>query len=107
MAHAGTLASLAGILWGQQQPESAAQSYDRALAALESQTAHLGGTNEMRSGFRAKHAAYYKDYIDLLREQNQPETAFHVVERWRARTFVEMLAEGHVDVRTSIDPGLL
>src|SRR5207245_434022 len=57
-------------------------------------------------GFRAKHANYYRDYVDLLLAQGRSEQAFEVLERSRARTLLEMLAEGHIDIHEGADAGL-
>lgn len=75
------------------QTDGAAQLFEQALSALESQNIHLGGSQDVRSGFRARFDAYYRDYIDLLMRQNQPRRAFDVLERSRARSLLEMLAE--------------
>jgi len=105
-SHAESLADLAGILRRQQQSDEALQLYKQALNAFESQTARLGGSDVIRSGFRAKYADHYKDYIDLLIVQKKPELAFRVLERWRARSLLEMLAGSHVDIHKGIDPSL-
>ena len=105
-AHAEVLASLARAMRLQNRPEEAALFYERALNALEDQTSRLGGRDELRSGFRASHAAYYKDFIELLVAQNHPELAFQVLERFRARTLLETLTTAHVDVRLNVDPSL-
>ncbi|MBZ5525713.1 MAG: CHAT domain-containing protein [Acidobacteriia bacterium] len=107
MDHADTLAALASIARRRLQPEAATHRFEQAMAALENQLAQLGGTEESRTGFRARHNRFYKDYIDLLMEQNQPELAFQVLERSRARSLLELLAEGRVDIRKGVDPGLL
>jgi len=109
-ASAGTaesLAGLAGIMRDQQQGEQAARLYSEAIDVLESQLAHLGGSGDIRAGFRAKHADYYSAYADLLLAQKQPEVAFQVLERSRARTLLETLTEAHVDIRQGADPYLL
>jgi CHAT domain-containing protein/tetratricopeptide (TPR) repeat protein len=106
-AHAEVLASLAGIMLRKGQSDGAASLLDQALTALESQTAHLGGSEDVRSNFRAKYLGYYRDYVDLLIRQKQPELAFQVLERSRARTLLEMLNEAHVDVHKGVEAGLL
>lgn len=53
----------------------------------------LGGTEEIRSTFRAQYAAWYLDYEDALLAQKQPEQAYQVSERSRARSLIQMLAE--------------
>jgi CHAT domain-containing protein/Tfp pilus assembly protein PilF len=106
-SHAETLASLAEIMRRKGQPEAAAQLFDQALNAVESQGARLGGSQDIRAGFRAQFDAYYRDYVDLLVEQAQQERAFAVLEHSRARSLLEMLAEAHLDVHEGIDSALL
>ncbi len=105
--HAESLAALGGIKRRQRQVREAAQLYEQALNALEGQTARLGGSEQVRSSFRAKYARYYEDYIDLLLESKQPELAFQVLEHLRARSLLETLAAARVDIRTGVDPVLL
>jgi len=107
VAYADILFSLADTKLHTGQLEIGKQMFAQALTALESQTARLGGSEDVRSGFRATHADYYKDYVDLLVLQKQPELAFQVLERSRARTLLETLAEGHVDIRKGVDASLL
>jgi len=105
--HAETLAALAEIKLREAQLDAAASFFEQALNALETQMARLGGGEETRYKFRARHADYYRDYIDLLVRQKQPGLALQILERSRARTFLEMLAEAHIDVRKGVDPALI
>ena len=75
------------------QIQLAADQFRRSIDALESQVGKLGGGQETQSGFIAQFSVYYRDYIDLLIEQNRLTEAFHVLERSRARTLLTMLAE--------------
>jgi len=45
--------------------------------------------------------------FDLLMSENEPELAFEIAERSRARILLEMLAESHLDIRKGVDPTLL
>jgi len=105
--HAETLAALAELMRQKQRLDAAAQLYQQALNALESQTARLGGADEDRFRFRAKYVNYYKDYADLLIAQRRPELAFEVLELSRARSLLEMLAAGKVNIRQGVDATLL
>jgi CHAT domain-containing protein/Tfp pilus assembly protein PilF len=105
--YAESLAALAGILRDKQQADEAVRLYAEAIDVLENQLARLGGSSDIRAGFRAKHADYYSAYADLLLTQKQPELAFQVLERSRARTLLETLTETHVDIRQGADPSLL
>jgi CHAT domain-containing protein len=104
---AEVLESLAEVKRGQGQMEAAVSYYERALKALESQTTMLGGTADVVAGFRAQHQEFYGRYADLLAQGGQTEAAFAVVERSRARTLLETLARGEVDVSKGADPALL
>ncbi|MGA7218005.1 MAG: CHAT domain-containing protein [Candidatus Sulfotelmatobacter sp.] len=105
--HAATLAGLASVMRSQGQMDAAQGLYEEALNALESQTARLGGSEEIRSGFRATHAGYYKEYVDLLLDRNRPELALQALERSRARMLLEMMTAAHVEIREGADAQLL
>jgi CHAT domain-containing protein/tetratricopeptide (TPR) repeat protein len=104
--HIESLMALASVL-RDQQPDRAAQLFDQAVNGVESEMARLGGTDDSRSNFRAQRAGYYKDYVDLLVQQRQPEHAFNILERSRARTLLEILAQAHVNVHAGVDAKLL
>lgn len=105
--HAETLAGLAEVARQSGNLTSATELYQQALNALESQTARLGGSEEVRSSFRSEHQNYYKGYLDLLLSQNQPALALQASERSRARILLEMLESAHVDIHKGADPSLL
>jgi len=105
--HAETLGALAMVLRHKGEPEPAARLFARGLDVLENQAARLGGPEERRFGFRARHADYAASYIELLLERKQPELAFEVLERSRGRTMLETLEEARLDVRKGVDLELL
>jgi len=71
----------------------AAELLCRAAANVEAQRARLGGSDDAKALFTASVAEYYRDCEDVLLELGQGERAFHVLERSRARSLLEMLAE--------------
>ena len=71
----------------------AARYLRRAVESLERQEARLGGTAESKTGFAAVHESYYIDYIELLLRLKSPAQAYGILERSRARSLLEMLAE--------------
>jgi CHAT domain-containing protein len=87
--------------------DDASQLYAQAISILDSQMARLGGTDDVRSVFRAEYEPHYHDYIDLLISEKNPELAFDVVERSRARTLLELLESAQIDIRHGSDPELL
>ncbi|HEY6347783.1 MAG TPA: CHAT domain-containing protein [Candidatus Angelobacter sp.] len=104
---ADSLGALASLLQQRGELQGAAELFDRSVRALESQTAHLGGAEQVRSGFRARRGELYSNYVDLLVTLQQPEAAFHIAEESRARSLLEMLTAAHVDIRTGLNPMLL
>jgi CHAT domain-containing protein len=105
--YAESLAGLADVARLEGNLEAAAHYYEDALKALEGQTTRLGGSSEVRAGFRARHESIYREYIEVLLGLNKPELAFQVIERSRARTLLETLAAAHVDIHQGVDPGLI
>ncbi|MGA2758684.1 MAG: CHAT domain-containing tetratricopeptide repeat protein, partial [Solirubrobacteraceae bacterium] len=105
--HAATLAGLARVLWKEGKLAQAENFYEQTLGALASQTARLGGSKELRSVFRARHANYYRNYVDVLIAEDRPDAALEVNERSRARMMLEIMSAAHVDIRGDVDPRLL
>ena len=93
-------------LYEKRQTDEAADLYGEAIDVLDRQLTRLGGSTEVRAGFRARYADYYSNYADLLVEKKKPDLAFEVLERSRARTLLEMLASAHVEIRQGADPAL-
>jgi CHAT domain-containing protein/Tfp pilus assembly protein PilF len=106
-SHANTLAALAEIAQRQGLIEKAKSFYEQALDALEGQSARFGGSADDQAYFRAKHQNYYREYVNLLVSEKRPALAFHVMERARARGFLEILSTAHVDLRKGADAALL
>jgi CHAT domain-containing protein/Tfp pilus assembly protein PilF len=104
---AESLAGLASIMRQRGQMNAATPLYERALRALEGQTEQLGGTADVRAGFRAKYESYYQDYVGMLMAQGKPDLAFQALERSRAQTLLEMLASAHLDIHRGAEPALL
>jgi CHAT domain-containing protein/Tfp pilus assembly protein PilF len=104
---ASVLFDLASVLRQEEQWDAAETLFSQATNILENQTSHLGGTEEDHSLFRAKYEARYKEYIDLLIAQKKPDLAFHVLERSRARSLLELLASAQINIKDGCDPKLL
>jgi CHAT domain-containing protein/Tfp pilus assembly protein PilF len=73
--------------------DAATEHFARAVDALESQTERLGGTQEVRSNFRATFNPYYWDLENVLVKQKRVSEAYQVSERSRAQSLLQMLAE--------------
>jgi len=84
--------------------ELAAQYFCDALDAFDRQREKLGGPSEQRSSFGGSIAEAYRDCAAALVEIGRPEEAFHALERGRARSFLELLADR--DLRFDLPPDL-
>jgi CHAT domain-containing protein/tetratricopeptide (TPR) repeat protein len=84
-----------------------------ALEKVESLRAGVE-SKDLRSSYLASVYPYYQLYIDVLMslDRDRPEeqlaaAAFQASEQARARAFLEMLTEAHVDIRKGVDADLL
>jgi|HubBroStandDraft_1064217.scaffolds.fasta_scaffold00908_10 CHAT domain-containing protein/Tfp pilus assembly protein PilF len=90
---AQSLNNLGVVLRSKGETGAAGTYFARAVDALESQEERLGGTETVRSSFRALYGSYYYDLEGALLVQHQPAQAYRVSERARARGLLHMLAE--------------
>jgi CHAT domain-containing protein/Tfp pilus assembly protein PilF len=104
--NAQTIALLA-LMLRKKQPGEAEKLYRKFVTSIEAQMSYLGGSEEVRYGFRAKYEGHYKNYLELLIALNKPVVAFEISERIRARSLLENLASAGVDIRKGADTGLL
>ena len=65
----------------------------RAIDLFDRQRARLGGAPEAKTSFEAAVDGYYHACLEGLIDLGQTAEAFHVLERGRARSFLELLAE--------------
>jgi CHAT domain-containing protein/Flp pilus assembly protein TadD len=63
----------------------------------------------LRASFLATNQDFYEDYADLLMSSPEPQRgeALQIVERARARSLLDTLAESGADVRKGTDPALV
>lgn len=91
----------------QDRLQDALACYERAVAALEGQLEKLGGSREIAEAFAAEYADFYKDVLELKLLLNDPRGAFDVLERFRARSLLAMLAERDLDFSRDVPVELL
>ena len=99
---ANSLRSLASVKRARKDLNGAAVTYLQALEVLEQQISILGGSYTLQAGFRAEQRELYLEAFELLLAQARPTEAFHVLERFRARTFLTMLAERDIVFRADL-----
>jgi CHAT domain-containing protein len=100
------LKRLADFLIKQGRTDEGVKYLAQRVDWVEESTAHLGGTESIRSGFRASRADYFLDLEDALVAQKQPQQAYEVSERFRARSLLQMLAERDLVFSTDVPADL-
>jgi CHAT domain-containing protein/Flp pilus assembly protein TadD len=80
--------------------------FQQALDALEQQFTRLGGSQSSKVNFRSDHKNFYRDALDVQLELGKTAAAFQTLERSRARSFLEQLAERDTIFTTDISEDL-
>ncbi|MDQ3666985.1 MAG: CHAT domain-containing protein [Acidobacteriota bacterium] len=93
--------------------DEARKRIEESLDLIETVRAR-SGSQQLRASYFASREQAYEFYIDLLMQQHAKDTsqgydaqALRTVERGRARSLIEMLAETTVDIRQGVDPKLI
>jgi CHAT domain-containing protein/Tfp pilus assembly protein PilF len=107
VSEAETLGALAELSATMRDFSSARAFYESSFLAFESQAAKLGAPADTVASYRANHGRFYRNYVDLLVQQDQPQLAFEVSEKSRARTLLETLSIATVAIHQGADPELL
>jgi CHAT domain-containing protein/Tfp pilus assembly protein PilF len=84
----------------------ATEHFCRATEALDQQRGKLGGTMETRAAFGGTAAELYRDCLAALVDNGRPEEAFRILERGRARSFLDLLAQRELSWMTDLPPEL-
>ncbi len=80
--------------------------YKEAIEIKESIRSQLM-VGAFKSSFEERQIDTYEQIIKLLWDRGDKEEAFNYVERARAKTFLDRLADGKIDFRTKAEPELL
>lgn len=78
--------------------ESAESDLNQALSIIESTRGNLS-SESMKIGFTGSKTQVYQTLIQLLIKQKRHNEAFHIAERSRARTMIDMLADEELQNR--------
>jgi CHAT domain-containing protein/Tfp pilus assembly protein PilF len=84
----------------------AAEHFCRATEAFDRQRKKLGGTTEGKLAFGGTMAEPYRDCLGALVDVGRPEEAFLALERGRARSFLDLLAERDLSWTATLPPEL-
>lgn len=108
-----TLSSIASVEYALGDLNEALARIEEALEIIESLRVKVISP-ELRTSYFATVQTSYQLYIELLMELHQKKPsqgydkkAFHVSERSRARTLLELLTEANVNMKEGINPQLL
>ncbi len=89
------------------------KSIEESLSLIETVRAH-SGSQQLRASYLASREKAYEFYVDLLMQLNAKEAgkgyeaeALKASERGRARSFMELLNEAHVDIREGVNTDLI
>jgi CHAT domain-containing protein len=86
------------------EPRPAVEALCAAVDALDAQRTRLGGTDEARSAFGLRYDEYHHDCMAALIGQDRPADAYHVLERSRARSLLQILAERDLTFSGTLPP---
>lgn len=106
IAEARTRHALARLALGRGDVGPALEHYEQAIAAVESQTRRLGGADDARSRFNDRYSIIFKEYIAALIELGEHARAFGVLERYRARSLLALIAERDLTLDADLPPAL-
>jgi CHAT domain-containing protein/Tfp pilus assembly protein PilF len=110
---ANTLLGIARVEKKRGNLTQAHQAIEQSVSLVESLRTNIAG-QESRASYFASRQEFFETYIDVLMEQRRqtPAAALDAValavsERARARSLLELLAEGRADIRQGVDSSLL
>ncbi|HEV7671530.1 MAG TPA: CHAT domain-containing protein [Thermoanaerobaculia bacterium] len=72
--------------------EAAARRFAEAIDILDAQVARIGGSDQDRTRFRALFAGLYRDALAVAVDEGRSADAFLILERFRARSLLDLLA---------------
>ncbi|MEO1574953.1 MAG: CHAT domain-containing protein, partial [Pseudomonadota bacterium] len=103
VAHATVLYALAD--WHQRSGAlaSSVDALREALTVLDGQTRMLGGADDARALFADQTAPIYRALIEQLVETGNAREAFDVLERYRARSMLGLLAQREQSFAAAVD----
>lgn len=102
--HADSLLRTGAALRMQGRPAEAAKLFGSGLEMLERSAESTDGASLAEA--RAIFAGNYRDYIEILIDQNEPEQAYNALERSKARALLALLAERRLPLAAGVPPAL-
>jgi CHAT domain-containing protein/Tfp pilus assembly protein PilF len=84
------------------RPAQARQAFEKAISAIEAMRDQAVGGERETQGFLASRVSPYHEMIGLLIDQNKTGEALSYAERSKARTLLDVLQKGKVDIHRSL-----
>jgi CHAT domain-containing protein/Tfp pilus assembly protein PilF len=103
-AEAESLHDLGTVLRRQGRRREALARWTEALGVLDRQRGRFSDSAQSRGTLGVRYSGFFADLVGLATELGERERAFHLVERWRARGFLAMLAEREITFATADAP---
>jgi CHAT domain-containing protein/Tfp pilus assembly protein PilF len=103
----GEASALYGIgkgLYKQGRLAEAESSFKSAVSILEQMRSGLGGYSAAKIGLLADKQERYRDYLDFLLARGKAKDAFALAQKIKARSLLDLLASGRVDLNSSLTP---
>ncbi|WP_395146241.1 CHAT domain-containing protein, partial [Armatimonas sp.] len=101
---ADTLSNLTIIEKKLKKTDQAEAHYAQAVALYETLRENLGGFSESKSAFLGSIIGTYYDYLNLLMDQGKIITAFEIAQKTKARSLLDLMASGRVDLNAELTP---
>ena len=101
-----TLNNLGSVYREMGRREEALAYYEQAIAVIETMRSEIT-VEELKSSLVAGKGYVYDHIISLLVQMGRPDEAFYYIQRAKARTFLDQLANVRVDPRATDDQALL
>ncbi len=107
MEEAGNYYWMGRILEEQGNDMKALDCYRKSLEALELQKLKLGGGSQSTEAFSEEYKDFYKRALELEVKLGLDKEAYRTLERYRAQSLLQMLAQRDIDFSKDVPSGLL
>jgi tetratricopeptide (TPR) repeat protein len=78
--------------------------FAQSVALIERRRESLGGLSEAKQSFLASYLSFYDTYLSLLLERHQTIEAFDLAQKTKARSLLDLMASGKVELTGSLAP---
>lgn len=98
--------TLARVLRQRGRLQEAAKYADLSIEALEAEIGRLAGSEEAKGNVRGRDGDIYRDALSLQLALRRPTEAFNLLERFRAQSFLALLAQRDLAWAAELPPEL-